>query len=177
MARIIHRLPIPTRDTVAFVGEEVVAVRAYEIPVWMSLAVRDVFDPRRLPRFPALLDTAHTHYFSIREDHLSRWAGVSLEAMHAGWGTIRQEGRRLPLRAAHLWMHPNLPGHWDRMAGRQAHRIHVPEGIAVYPAHSAFPRLPLVGLRAVVRNKLDLRVRGQDGMVFLSSRPWWWPFG
>lgn len=74
-------------------------------------------------------------------------------------------------------MHANLPGHWDRLAGRPPHRINAPEGILVYPADSAFPRLPLVGLRAVVRNKLDLRVRGKDGMVSLSSRPWWWPFG
>jgi hypothetical protein len=58
MARILDRLPIPTQDTVAFVGQEAVTIRAYEIVVWVSLAVRDVTDPGRLPRFPALIDPA-----------------------------------------------------------------------------------------------------------------------
>jgi hypothetical protein len=177
MALILDRLPIPTRDTVAFVGQEAVTVHAYEIPVWVCLAVGDVMDARRLPRFPALLDTAHTHHFLIREEHLWRWAGLRPDALHLGWGSIRQQGRRFPLRAAQLWMHPNLPGHWDRPAGRPPHRIYVPEGIVVYPPGSSFPRLPLVGLRAIVRNKLDPRVRGKDGMVSLRSGVKWWPFG
>ena len=177
MARILDRLPVPTQDTVAFLGPEAVTVHAYEILVWVSLAVRDVMDAGQLPRFPALIDTAHTHNFSIREEHLRRWAGVSPDAMHLGRGRVRQQGRHFPLRAAHLWMHSNLPGHWDRLAERPPHRIDVPEGIVVYPADSNFPRLPLVGLWAIVRNKLDLTVKGRRGMVSLSSPPGWWPFG
>ncbi|HKI38288.1 MAG TPA: hypothetical protein VKA46_40945 [Gemmataceae bacterium] len=73
-------------------------------------------------------------------------------------------------------MHTNLPSHWDRLADRPPHRIDVPEGILVYPAGSNFPRLPLVGLRAIVRNKLDLAVKGKSGMVSLSRPSWWWPF-
>lgn len=93
MARILERLPIPTKDTVAFVGQEAVTIHAFEIPVWVSLAVRDVMDAGRLPPFPALLDTAHTHYFSIREEHHVRWAGLSPDVLHLGWGSVRQQGR------------------------------------------------------------------------------------
>jgi hypothetical protein len=38
---------------------------AVEILVWVSLAVRDVMDAGRLSRFPARIDTAHTHNVSI----------------------------------------------------------------------------------------------------------------
>ncbi|HKI38287.1 MAG TPA: hypothetical protein VKA46_40940 [Gemmataceae bacterium] len=86
MARILDRLPVPRQDTMTFVGQEAVTIHAYEILVWVSLAVRDVMDPARLPRFPALIDTAHTHNFSIQEEHLRRWAGLSLDAMHLGKG-------------------------------------------------------------------------------------------
>jgi hypothetical protein len=53
----------------------------------------------------------------------------------------------------------------------------VPEGIVVSPPTSTYPRLPLVGLRAIVRNNLDLGVKGKRAMVSLSSGSWWWPFG
>ncbi len=176
MARILDRLPVPTADTSVFVGQEAVTVHAYEILAWVSLAIRDVLDPARLPRFPALIDTAHTHNFSIQEEHLRRWAGLRLDAMHLGRGNVRQQGRLLPLRAAHLWIHPNKPGHWDQLADRPPHRIDVPEGVVVYPAGVNFPRLPLVGLRAIVRNKLDLAVKGKTGLAYLSTQAWWWPF-
>jgi len=60
MARILHKLPVPERDTFAFVREEMVPIAAYEIVIWVSLATRSVLDPSRLPRFPAVIDTAHT---------------------------------------------------------------------------------------------------------------------
>src|SRR5690242_17694877 len=110
MPRILHKLPVPEADTVTFVGAEPVRVKAYEIIVWVSLAARRVIDPSRLPRFPALLDTAHTHNFSIREDHLQRWAGLSLGALSLGVGGVRHQGRTYPLRAATVWVHPNQPG-------------------------------------------------------------------
>jgi hypothetical protein len=73
MPRILDRLPIPTRDDVTFVGGEQVRIKAYEIIVWVSLQPERVVDWNpRTPRFPAILDTAHTHNFSIQEQHLIR---------------------------------------------------------------------------------------------------------
>jgi hypothetical protein len=177
MARILHKLPIPQQDTVAFVGEEMVPIVAYEIVVWVSLASRNVLDPSRLPRFPALIDSAHTHNFLVREEHLVRWAGIRPESLGLGRGEILQAGRRVPLRAAQLWIHRNEPGYWDRLSVAPPYFLDVAEGILASAPTSTFPRLPLVGLRAIVQNKLDLTVKGKGGMVSLSSRPWWWPFG
>jgi hypothetical protein len=177
MARILHKLPIPQQDTFAFVGDERVPIAAYEIVVWVSLAPRSILDPSRLPRFPALIDTAHTHNFLLREEHLVRWTGIRPEDLGLGRGEVLHAGRRFPLQAAQLWVHPNKPGHWDQLSGAAPYLLEVPEGIVVSPPTSTFPRLPLVGLRAIVRNKLDLVVKGKSGMVSLKSRPWWWPFG
>jgi hypothetical protein len=142
----------------------------------VSLAPRSVFDPSRRPRFPALLDTAHTHNFLVREEHLVRWAGVRPEGLALGRGEVLQEGRRFPLRAAQLWVHPNAPGQWDRVSGGDPYLLEVPEGIVVSPAGSTYPRLPLLGLRAIMRNKLRLTVNGGSGLVSLRARSWWWPF-
>ncbi|HEX5273308.1 MAG TPA: hypothetical protein VFW33_22580 [Gemmataceae bacterium] len=158
-------------------GAEIVPISAYEIVVWVSLASPDVLDPFELPRFPALLDTAHTHNFMIREVHLVRWARRRLDVLGLARGEVLQSGRRFPVHAARLWIHPNQPGYWNRLSGAPPYRLKVPEGIIVSPPTSTYPRLPLVGLRAIVRNKLDLRVRGKDGMVSPRTRPWWWPFG
>jgi hypothetical protein len=177
MARILDRLPIPEVEAMTFVGQEMVPIYALEIVVWVSLTSRDVFDPSRLPRFPALLDTAHTHNFSIQEEHLTRWAGLSPDGLSLGVGEVRHRGSHLPLRAAKLWLHSNVPGHWDRIANRPPFRVLAPEGVLVYPAGSDFPRLPLVGLRAVRRNKWRLGVDGKTGFVSLKTGPWWRPFG
>lgn len=90
---------------------------------------------------------------------------------------MRWLGQSLPLRAANLWLHANAPGAWDRLSRKPAYPLLVPEGIVVSPSGSAFPRLPLLGLRAILRNKLTLRVDGGTGLVQLSTRSRWWPFG
>jgi len=160
-----------------FQAGEVVRIYGYEIVVWVSLAAREVVEPSGLPCFPALLDTAHTHNFSIQEEHLVRWAGLRPEALPFGRGSVRGQGRRLPLRAAQLWLHGNEPGSWDRLAKPSLHRLLVPEGIIIYPSGAHFPRLPLLGLRAILRNKLHLYVDGGTGLVHLRTRRRWWPFG
>ena len=51
------------------------------------------------------------------------------------------------------------------------------KGIAVCSDnHPSDPRLPLLGLRLLVRNKLILTVNGSRNEVSLCTGPWWWPF-
>jgi hypothetical protein len=172
MPRILHRLPVLTRDDLTFMGQEQVRVRGYEIVVWVSLQPERSldYDPRAR-RFPAILDTAHTHNFSIREEHLVRWAGLRREDLRS-LGNLRHLGRRLPLHAADVWLHRNVPGQRDRLLDVPPYRLDLPRGIAVYPADSDFPRLPLLGLRALVTNNLLLSVDGDRSEVNLRSPDW-----
>src|SRR5436190_23163524 len=133
MPKILDRLPILSRDDVAFVRDEMVRLKAYEIIVWVSLRVESALGwAAETPRFPAILDTAHTHNFSIQEQHLIRWAGLRPEMLRV-LGAVRQAGRRLPLHAADVWMHRNQPGQRDQLRAVPPYRLELPRGIAVYP--------------------------------------------
>lgn len=107
MTKILYRLPIPTKDDVAVVCGEVVRIKAFEIVAWVSVSAKRVveWDPGMV-RFPAILDTGHTHNFSIREEHLIRWAGLHAE-MRRFLGTIRQAGQHVTFLAANVWVHRN----------------------------------------------------------------------
>ena len=172
MAKIIDRLPIPVRDDITFVGQDRVHCKADEIIVWVSLSVRKALEwkPGTL-RFPAILDTAHTHYFSIQEQHLIRWAGLRPDMLRL-LGHVRQSGRRVPLHAANLWLHRNVRGERDQLRDTPPLLLDLERGIAVYPEEAKFPRLPLVGLRTVRDNDLHIAIDGEHGWVNLRTPDW-----
>jgi hypothetical protein len=148
------------------VSGEVVPIRAFQIILWVSLSGEDTL-PGNAPRFPAVLDAGHGHNFSIQERQLDRWAGV-----HRGWcarlGAILVNRQEVPLLRAGLWVHRNRPGTAELFSNPV--RPPIPEGISVYPAAAlAPPRLPLLGLRGIVRNRLRLVIDGAD--VSLSRKP------
>src|ERR1043165_2241233 len=73
MAPILDPLPIPEKEEMAFVGAERVRIKECEIIVWVSLSVKGILNlAPGTPCFPAILDTGHTHNFSIQEQHLVR---------------------------------------------------------------------------------------------------------
>src|SRR5262249_38601609 len=105
---VLRQLPFSDAPyTVPVAGEEV-AIRAYQIVVWLSLGARDVLE-KDAKRFPAVLDTGHTHNLSIRDNQLLPWAGVEPDSL-AERGSILVNREEVPLRAAHLWIHRNRPG-------------------------------------------------------------------
>lgn len=159
--RIIHRLPIAEEARTISVQGDGVRIHPDQIIVWVSLHLADVleWDPKT-PRLPAILDTGNNHNFSIREDHLVRWAGIRPAAMGM-LGGIRERGKAIPLRAASLWLHANRAGGTEAAVDRQPLRLAVDEGIAVYPEDgSGHPRLPLLGLRSLLDNRSASRSTG-----------------
>jgi hypothetical protein len=172
MAKILDRLPVSTRDDITFAGGDRVNLKADEIIVWVSLSVRKALDWQPdTACFPAILDTAHTHYFSIQEQHLVRWAGLQPGSLRL-LGHLRQAGRRLPLRAANLWLHSNVPGERDRLRGKPPQLLEIGRGIAVYPDEARFPRLPLIGMRTVRDNRLHIAIDGERQRVTLRTPDW-----
>jgi len=159
---------LPFRDapyTIEVAGEQII-IRGYKIVVWVSLGVRDVPD-KDAPRFPAVLDTGHSHNFSIRENQLLLWTGIRPDTLQS-LGTIVVNREEVPLRAAHLWIHRNRPGTAELLA-RPFH-LEVLQGVAVYPSGVAgAPRLPLLGLRGLVRNKLRVTIDGDKMSVSLRT--------
>ena len=168
--KIRDRLRYSTIATTAPVHRETVPVKPYQIIMQVSVSVRGLlgWDPRT-PIFPAILDPGNNHNFSIRRDHLIRWAGIHPDALPLK-RAIRERQQRIPLHAAGLWLHPNVPGE-PGVSGREPHLLKVKEGIAIYPDETG-PRLPVLGLRALTRNKLHLTIAGQQRLVSLRTPDW-----
>jgi hypothetical protein len=156
---------------------ERVRVRANQIVLWATLSRQRVNEanPSAIP-FPVILDTGHSHTFSISGRHLIEWAGFQPDSLSIS-GAVRERGQRVPLRAANISVHPNTPGERDRLIDRLPHLIAAPLAIAVYPRASDFPRLPILGLRAIAENRLVLKVNGMRRETTLRASRRWWPFG
>ena len=117
-----------------------VLLRPFQIAVDLSLTVGG----QRSPTFPAILDTGHSHNFSIRHDHLRDWAGLALRQV----GLIKVNQQIVPLAECDLVI--------DGVV------LKCLDGIAVYPDHHpAAPRLPLLGLRSLVRNGVRVLIDSQ----------------
>lgn len=177
MATILRWFPFFEAHTTASVPGGRVTVRPFQIIVWVSLHPMGRPDlPPLAPRFPAILDSGHSHNFSITEEHLFRWAGFAPGSLRT-LGSIRIAGRRVPLLAANVWIHRNQTGKRDAFANRPAFYVPLDSGIAVYPQGTpAVPRLPLLGLRGLRRADLQLHVDCRDCRVDLYTTRQFWMF-
>ena len=153
--KIIDRLPIPDRPHVVSVGGDVAQVYRNQIVVWLS--INDVLRP-----LPAILDTGHGHNLSISAKHLSRWSGATLERI----GELEMDRRRVVQYAADVRLHRNVRGRTELKG--DSYPLETPQGITVLSDEHA-PRLPLIGLRMIVANKLRLVIDGKNREITISN--------
>jgi hypothetical protein len=156
---------------------EVVTAHSFQVVVWVSVTPEDWTElPPGTPRLPAILDTGHSHNFSIPDRQLRLWAGIVPPALPL-LRNVRINRVNVPLRAASLWLHPNRSGQRDRFTASPPFRLQLPRGIAIYPPDTpGEPRLPLLGLRALVLNNLHLTIDGQNRRVTLRTLRRFWLF-
>jgi hypothetical protein len=79
-------------------------------------------------------------------------------------------GQRIPLCSARVWLHHNEPG--ERTVASSQYPLILPRGIAIYPDGENYPRLPLLGLRAILSNNLHLAIDGENNSVNLRTPDW-----
>jgi hypothetical protein len=172
MTAVLRNLPYRGDADEVSVGLERIPILPYQIIIWVSVTARTVLTlPPSAPRIPAILDLGHNHNFSIQERHLAKWARLSPQLLPQR-GAIIVAKKEIPLYFAAVWIHPNRPGYRDEFADQSPYRLELREGIAVYPASSEFPRLPLIGLRALGRNKLHLVMDPERKVVHLRTPDW-----
>jgi len=88
---------------------------------------------------------------------------------------MRDRGQSVPLHAANIWVYPNARNSREILKDQAPFILNALRGIAVY--RGDFPRIPILGLRAIVENKLVLKVDGARREATLrTSHKWWWPF-
>ncbi len=172
--KILDRLPISKDRGALRFGDRYVTIHANQILVWLSVHLSGVVMPDgNIPRFPALLDTGNNFGFSAQDRHLREWAGIDpglLEAI----GDITIEGKTVPRRKATVWLYPNVPGRQDAAADRLPVRLNLSKGIAVYTQDAVppGPRLPLLGLPALLENDLDFWLDPERRHVTVQPRTW-----
>lgn len=112
-----------------------VLVRPFQVVLSVALFV----DGKTSVAFPAILDTGNSHNFCLTAAQLRDWVGLPLKIT----GAAKINGVLVPIGRADLSVEGRV---WQ-----------CPDGIVVYPdGHPASPRLPLLGLRALVRNNVRL---------------------
>jgi hypothetical protein len=130
--------PKPTTTT-SPVGP--IKLKAFQIAVPVRLSFQGILSPE----FPAILDTGLSHNFSMREEHLQQWLQLPAKRI----GVVFINGHPVPTVQADLML--------------EGKTLLLREGVVVYPPKSPFaPRLPTLGLRALVRNKVRLVIDGFD---------------
>ena len=165
--KIIDRLPIGEGNSEVWTPDGIALVKPFQIVVMVSLSIGEVLEPGSR-RFPAILDTGLNHNFAIRREHLDRWTALRLPTRKPV--TIREQ--EVPLGAAYVWVHCNRPG-TNAPSDLAPIRLRTPEGIAVFPENLANPaRLPILGLRALVRSNLTLIMDGKRREVTLKTPGW-----
>ncbi len=176
MPTILRNLPFFEKRTDADFDGRSILIKADQIMVWVGITEgkQAEFDPRR-PVFPAILDTGLSHSFSVRAEHLIRWAGLDPRWLGRE-GEVQIGEETVPLYQADVCIHPNVRGKRDRAAGIEPFRFGL-KSIAVYPTSmSNAPRLPLLGLRALRLAGLHLTIDCRRCAVTLRTARRFWFF-
>jgi hypothetical protein len=141
-----------------------VDLRPPKIIVGISLTL--VGEGNRLPAgvitLPAILDTGFNRILEIDEWHLVRWAGIHKQHLDPIETDKVHEGRKYDLCRANLWLHgtpykgPKTPRARLPLLLRKSTEVRV-----MSPIGKPNPRLPLLGLRALIANRLQVWIDGE----------------
>jgi len=163
VSSIVRDCPFFDRPTYVEVAGEHIDILPFQIVVWVSLQVGD----KMTPRFPAILDTGNSFSFSVREEQLNRWAQIDVNSLPRA-GTIEINKRKHAVLEAGLALYRNKRGQRDEVSGTTL--LDLPRGFAVYAVGDALaPRLPLLGLRTLVHNRLTTKIDGRRLLISISS--------
>jgi hypothetical protein len=172
--KILDQLPITREHSSLRFGERYLVIHANQILVWVSVHLPGILVPEtNIPMFPALLDTGNNFGFSMQDRHLRDWAGID-PGLLENRGDIGIEGKVVPRRAASVWLYSNIPGKQEAANGQSPLRLKLNKGIGVYPPDAVppGPRLPLLGLPALLENDLDFWLDPERLHVTVQPRNW-----
>jgi len=171
MPPFLHSLPFYRSRTTVRCAGRTIYVYPYQIVVWV--AVSSIEDNREPPSFdkalPAVLDTGHTHNFAISPSQLMDLAGIAWNRLPLEGVERFYQGIPIPMRRANVWLFPNQEGSRDLTDSTKSPvLLELDEGIAVFgdgvavgiaaTSRLVAHRLPVLGLRGLVTNRLHLYI-------------------
>ena len=178
MPAILRKLPFYDRFSTVQVHGRPLRIFPYQILVWVSLGPRGVrrLDPLT-PRFPAVLDTGFTDSFLIHQQQLRAFASLHAEQLMRFHQDLRTHGRQIPLHVANLWIHPNKPGERDRFANAAPFLLELHRGIGICHDTDLYPRIPLLGARALRQAQLQVSLDYCQCQVSMRTPRRFWLLG
>jgi hypothetical protein len=135
--------------------------------ILVGVSLTPVGEGKSLPQgvftLPAILDTGFNRTLEIDEGHLVRWAGLHKEHLATTEGEKFQDGRRYNLCEANIWLHrtpyegPEAPRAQPPLLLANSRQVRV-----MAPIDKPNPRLPLLGLTALIENRLQVAIDGEN---------------
>jgi hypothetical protein len=177
---IIHNLPLVPAPTSVEVRQQRIAVKPYQAVVWVSVTpIGSAPFDARTPCIPAILDLGFNGCFAIREEQLRRWAGLDPRLL-AKFRMTHLRGAPAEERHADLWLHPNVSGS-ATVSRQHPFRVRLESSFFVlrpsdHPRDDR-PRLPLIGIRALVVGGLRLVVDGKRSRLSVRTAARFWFLG
>jgi hypothetical protein len=152
--------------------------RRHQIIFWVSLTpAGEVQPPDLTGYFPAVFDSAFNDCFLIQESQFIAWSGRAAADFGPAIDNLLlpyrdTTGQRVAARVvpADIWIHRNVRGTTNPSPGG-ARRLQLPTGIAIVPNTASQPRLPILGLRAVGWNSVEMIIHGTTESVTLRQLP------
>ncbi len=148
-------------------------VRPPKIIVGLSVTVQS---ERKFPEsvwtFPAALDTGFNRVLEIDERHLERWTGVRKAYLNILTRNQESDSGTFDECGANIWLHrspyKNPRGERDQVP----RPLHLEQSSVVRVMHPQgqkhVPRIPLLGLQALIDNNLQLKLDPRRGTFVLS---------
>lgn len=161
MALLIDRLPIPSaKRSIALPGGGTIVAKPWQSLVWISITPPQVLElTPATPRFLAVLDTGFNQTLLIQDRHLEEWAGIKASELDVFPGESAVYGQQVwPFRMADIWLHANVPGQQDSTSNIQSMCLEAHPGILIVSERERPQRLPLLGMRAMARNRMQLQI-------------------
>jgi hypothetical protein len=180
MPAILRDLPFFDHPTTVEVGGQRYQVLARQHLVWVSVGHKGLSEPDPgISRFPAIYDSGFTSAFLIHREQLRRWAGLHPDYLSPLNGLMRPPGRRIPLHAAGVWLHPNKRGERDEFSGAAPFLLDIPHdtGIGICSDPDGFPRLPLLGPLAFRPSGMEVCIDHAKYRINARTPRRFWFFG
>jgi hypothetical protein len=133
----------------------------------VGISLTTVEEERAFPRgvltLPAILDTGFNRILEIDEWHLVRWAGLRKEYLELTAKDRLHEGRKYDLCEANIWLHRTPYEGPRRPPARSPLLLEGSRQVRVMAAMGQpNPRLPLLGLTALIANNLQVLIDGEN---------------
>ena len=121
--------------------------------------------------FYALLDTGCNYNFSIREEDLERYTGLTKEQLGIKHGDFPiNDKKTIPFIDATLWIHYNASLGSAEVSKKKPFQVELTGGIGIYPRGRARKtQLPLIGLQALDDANLKVHIDCERGFLTLGT--------